>query len=96
MSTHICTIGAEASQITCLSWKNSVSSSVCVAMDGVAESEHHAPSLDISPAPTHQQIPSFVVRICPGLSSFIVPPRDSNIPLITEYTLNYSRDPTII
>ena len=24
-------------------------------MDGVAESEHHAPSLDISPAPTHQQ-----------------------------------------
>ena len=55
MSTHICTIGAEASQITCLSWKNSVSSSVCVAMDGVAESEHHAPSLDISPAPTHQQ-----------------------------------------
>ena len=57
MSTHICTIGAEASQITCLSWKNSVSSSVCVAMDGVAESEHHAPSLDISPAPTHQQDP---------------------------------------
>ena len=43
--------------------KNSVSSSVCVAMDGVAESEHHAPSLDISPAPTHQQVPCFGVRI---------------------------------